>query len=294
MHGYFCPGPVIFTCVGSKISTTLFWEVNGIVIATYAFRSSDTFDNPIALTVNPPFDQNGIEVEVINATTNRRDINISSELRANNVSLLNSLSVTCADSNLQSNVIHIMVSPQGMKEHFNKLKRQHTITFLIALPPPPFPMTALSSYSSYLMFSRSPTFHLQWSTSFTSQHFVERYHVSVNPDPSSCSMQVNPNEDYNCSGLVLGTYYCFTISAINCGNQEGEKKRLKFVLHGLLSYNTSMYIPQKFLQCVFVKVFYTSIYLPACLLSSAFCLILNLSVTCQKSCTGSEHVILQL
>ncbi len=63
---------------------------------------------------------------------------------------------------------------------------------------------------------------LQWSPSFTSQHAVERYRVVVTPDPSSCSsQQVSPSEDYTCSGLVLGTEYYFTVSAINCGNQEG-------------------------------------------------------------------------
>ena len=65
---------------------------------------------------------------------------------------------------------------------------------------------------------------LQWSPSFTSQYDVERYRVSVNPDPSSCSSdQVSPSEDYSCSGLVLGTRYTFTVSAINCGDQEGEE-----------------------------------------------------------------------
>ena len=69
----------------------------------------------------------------------------------------------------------------------------------------------------------------QWSPSFTSQYNVERYHVSVNPDPSSCSSdQVSPSEDYSCSGLVLGTRYTFTVSAINCGDQEGEETVINY------------------------------------------------------------------
>ena len=48
--------------------------------------------------------------------------------------------------------------------------------------------------------------------------------MSVNPDSSSCSSdQVSPSEDYSCSGLVLGTRYIFTVSAIYCGDQEGER-----------------------------------------------------------------------
>ena len=74
---------------------------------------------------------------------------------------------------------------------------------------------------------------LQWSPSFTSQYAVERYHVSVNPDPSSCSSdQVSPSEDYSCSGLVLGTRYTFTVSAINCGDQEGEENRFNTFIEG--------------------------------------------------------------
>ena len=65
---------------------------------------------------------------------------------------------------------------------------------------------------------------LQWSSYFNSLHAVERYNVAVTPDPSSCSSdQVPPSEDYSCSGLDLGTNYSITVSAINCGDQEGER-----------------------------------------------------------------------
>ena len=58
--------------------------------------------------------------------------------------------------------------------------------------------------------------------------------MSVNPDPSSCSSdQVSPSEDYNCYGLVLGTHYTFTVSAINCGDQEGERNVFDISLCGL-------------------------------------------------------------
>ena len=65
---------------------------------------------------------------------------------------------------------------------------------------------------------------LQWSSSFNSQHAVERYRVSVDPVPSSscASDQVIPSEDYSCPGLSPERNYSITVSAINCGDQEGE------------------------------------------------------------------------
>ena len=63
---------------------------------------------------------------------------------------------------------------------------------------------------------------LNWVPSFNTQHRVDRYAVTVTPDPSSCSSdQVSPSEDYSCSGLDLQTNYTITVSAINCGDQEG-------------------------------------------------------------------------
>ena len=86
------------------------------------------------------------------------------------------------------------------------------------------PTLPSSASCSLLPFIGGANVSLQWSPSFTSQYAVERYRVSVNPDPSSCSSdQISPSEDYSCSGLVLGTRYTFTVSAINCGDQEGER-----------------------------------------------------------------------
>ena len=73
---------------------------------------------------------------------------------------------------------------------------------------------------------------IQWSPSFTSQHAVERYRVSMSPDPSSCSSdQVSPSEDHSCSGLVLETIYNFTVSAItDCGGEDQEGERASFTV----------------------------------------------------------------
>ena len=49
------------------------------------------------------------------------------------------------------------------------------------------------------------------------------YCVAVTPNLSTCPKDVMPSEDYSCSELALGTQYTFTVSAINCGDQEGMR-----------------------------------------------------------------------
>ena len=69
----------------------------------------------------------------------------------------------------------------------------------------------------------TPRLVFQWCPSFNAQYRVERYNVTVTSDPSNCtSDQVSPSEDYSCSGLDLETNYTITVSAINCGDSEGE------------------------------------------------------------------------
>ena len=88
------------------------------------------------------------------------------------------------------------------------------VLFLDISPPP-------SSTSCSLLPARGPGVSLQWNSSFNSQHAIEMYRVTVIPDPSTCSRDVTPSEDYSCPGLALGTQYTFTVSAINCGDREG-------------------------------------------------------------------------
>ena len=103
---------------------------------------------------------------------------------------------------------------------------------VIAIDPPP--LVNFTSCSLHPSTGGKAEVSLPWSSSFTSQHGVERYRVSVNPDPSSCSSdQVSPSEDYSCSGLVLGTRYTFIVSAINCGDQEGEENSAIVFIEGM-------------------------------------------------------------
>ncbi len=112
-------------------------------------------------------------------------------------------------------------------------KSLHSISFSVLSPPPNVSCILLSSPGAAEV-------SLSWSPSFTSQHAVERYRVSVSPNPSSCSCdQVSPSEDYSCSGLVPGQMYNFTVSAINCGGQEGEDKTFFITLNGLNNYSST-------------------------------------------------------
>jgi predicted phage tail protein len=75
---------------------------------------------------------------------------------------------------------------------------------------------------------------INWFPSFNSQYNVERYQVAVTPDPTpSCTGSVSPNVSYTCSGLSLDIDYTITVSAINCGDQEGENNTFSVQLQGL-------------------------------------------------------------
>jgi hypothetical protein len=88
------------------------------------------------------------------------------------------------------------------------------------LGPPPAPMTSCSLARSV---GKDLGITINWFPSFNSQYNVERYQVAVTPDLTpSCTGSVPPNMSYTCSGLNSDTDYTITVSAINCGDQEGE------------------------------------------------------------------------
>ncbi len=103
------------------------------------------------------------------------------------------------------------------------------------------PPSTSSTPCSLLLLPEGPVVSLQWSSSFTSRHAVERYRVGVTSDPPSCSSEQVSSEDYTCSGLVLGTNYTFTVSAINCGNQEGTRETFTVQPQGNLQF-TSIFV----------------------------------------------------
>ncbi len=101
----------------------------------------------------------------------------------------------------------------------------HVLLIFYAYVAPPAPTVGCSLTASPGAIGIS----VQWSPSFTSLNSVARYRVSVPPELSSCSGGVSSSEDYSCSGLVLGTIYTFTVSAItDCGGTELEGERDTF------------------------------------------------------------------
>ena len=110
----YCPGPVTFTCVGTRVAATLLWEVNGSTVVTimpYGFRDTDTF--PFFLSVSPPLD--GVMAAITSASSNPPGaftIDITSVLSVGAVSILNGTSLQCVTNNVQevqSNMLEIAV-----------------------------------------------------------------------------------------------------------------------------------------------------------------------------------------
>ena len=196
------------TCTAVNIpGSDLRWFV-GEEDLTYSFKLSDVY--PLQLPV--PSDLTGVMmVQITDASLN------GTSLTANFLSVM-SVNVSAL---MKAGVTEISCG--------NPFSRSNNVILHKTTPPPP------PANCSLLPSPGGAYISLQWSPSFTSQYAVERYRVSANPDTSSCSSdQVSPSEDYSCSGLVLGTHYTFTVSAINCGNQEGERNIITAVAQGLV------------------------------------------------------------
>ena len=196
------------TCTAVNLPGSVFrWFFGEERNIFYVVDSSDVY--PFQLPV--PSDLTGIVlVQIMEASLNGTVANFVSIMDVNVSALRNSgvTEISCGDFNSRSNRVPLSKTTP---------------------PPPPADCSLLPSPGGVEI-------SLQWSPSFISQYAVERYRVSVNPDPSSCSSdQVSPSEDYSCSGLVLGTHYTFTVSAINCGDQEGEKNNITAVAQGVLN-----------------------------------------------------------
>ena len=222
------------------------WLVNGSSVVTYQYQP--TYMYPLSLNFDSSLD--GATATVYNATTNPSVTNtfdVISTLSVSDVSTLDKATLQCQDiSGASSEILNIQIGLLGM------LKKSSccSFNFLLHIASPPLVrFTSCSLHPSSSPGQGIAEVTIQWSTSFTSQYAVEKYRVSVNPDPSSCSSdQVSTSEDYSCSGLVLGTRYTFTVSAINCGDQEGEQNIFDTVINSkaiIIYYKRHAYLSTK-------------------------------------------------
>ena len=120
--GNHCPGPITFTCVGTEISTSLFWLLNNsqVHVAAYYYHNADTFP----LIVHQ--DQN-IRVEVISvlASPMSNFYDISSTFRVANLSVLIGDFISCEDSSSSSNMLQVNSSAYFSKFVATELHDSH-------------------------------------------------------------------------------------------------------------------------------------------------------------------------
>ena len=102
-------------------------------------------------------------------------------------------------------------------------KNQLSCTFFSLIASPPAPSNFIISFEETNATTMS--FNFTWDSTFNSVHAITSYRVipgvsegsSVVECPSSCF----PNTPCRCIGLVAQEQVNVSISAINCGNQDG-------------------------------------------------------------------------
>ena len=99
-----CPGPVFFKCVGTEVTSTLFWFVNGSRVATYGYNSRDVL--PVDLHIYPLLEGVTAVITEVDRITNNL-FNITSIFSVSDVTVLNGASLQCGDANLASHPLNI-------------------------------------------------------------------------------------------------------------------------------------------------------------------------------------------
>jgi hypothetical protein len=228
LEGEICSS-VAMTCTVQDLSASR-WFINGTQEAAYLHSLSNTFPPARELNARSP----GISIQIISATigTSVDTVNATSILTSN-VSVLRTFMgqpFECGSNLLRSDPVIIgNITNLGEDDIFsqncNEVVHDH-------LGPPPRSTDIECSLSTSII--GGVDILLQWSKSFNTRYRVERYHVTVIPDPSSCSSDhVSTTGDYSCHRLSPETNYAITISAINCGDQEGIDNQ--FIFYPLVS-----------------------------------------------------------
>ena len=91
LNGPICPGPIVFTCVATRVPLFLEWRLNDTVHGTYSF-TGDT--RPVNITLDPLL--SGVMAQVTNVSPNEDglSVNITSTL-SGIASALDGSSVQC-------------------------------------------------------------------------------------------------------------------------------------------------------------------------------------------------------
>ena len=63
---------------------------------------------------------------------------------------------------------------------------------------------------------------LNWDPSFTTQHAVDMYCMRATGGSCAERQCVPTDTPYTCSGVVAGLEHRLTVTAVNCGSQEGD------------------------------------------------------------------------
>ena len=108
LNGPICPGPIEFTCVGTRVPLFLDWRLNDTVRGNFIFRE-DT--RPVNIALNPLLP--GVMAQVTSVSPNKDGvtINVTSTL-SGGTSALDGSSVQCTASTVTSEVY--MVNVIGM------------------------------------------------------------------------------------------------------------------------------------------------------------------------------------
>ena len=105
LNGPICPGPIEFTCVGTRVPIALQWRLNDTVHGTYV-NTGDT--RPVNITLNPLLP--GVMAQVTSVSPNEDGVsmNITSTL-SGDASALDGSSVQCTAFSLTSEIYIVNV-----------------------------------------------------------------------------------------------------------------------------------------------------------------------------------------
>ena len=98
LNGLICPGPIEFTCVGTRVPVVLEWRLNDTVYGEYVF-TGDT--SPFSITLNPLLPGVTSQVTSVSPNEDGLSVNITSTL-SGGASIFDGSSFRCTSSTFTS------------------------------------------------------------------------------------------------------------------------------------------------------------------------------------------------